>query len=139
MRPLVGLLGGAILCLAAGAAVGADEPARAVTLDIQHTRPTDIVWSTLRTVGGRTIVSGLVRHRGPPSRNGIYGHVIAAVERSAGTDDDTETRMDVPLVALHQPHGTERQARFSFALPVQANRPNIVRLRYVEARMPARE
>jgi hypothetical protein len=140
MRKLVGLLCGAILCLTMGATVSADEPLAPMTLDIQHTKPADIVWSTVRTAGERATVSGLVRHRGPPARNGIYGHVVAAVERSAaGTDSRTETRIDVPLVAMARPHTTERDARFSFNLPAGPSDTVVVHLRYVEARMPPRE
>ncbi len=138
MSSLARLLGGAVLCLAMGAPASAADAPSAVTLDIRHTKPTDIVWSTHRTVGGRATITGLVRHLGPPGRNGIYGHVVATVERKAG-ENRTETRIDVPLVAVAKPHMIEREARFSFDLPPGPGDPTVVHLRYVEARMPPRE
>lgn len=131
---------GAILCLAMAAPASAADPPGAVTLDIHHTKPTDIVWSTVRTAGGRTTIAGLVRHRGPPGRNSIYGHVVAAIERAAaGVDSSTETRVDVPLVAVAQPRATAREARFSFELPRGPGVGTVVHLRYIEAPMPPKE
>lgn len=139
MNALARLLGGAMLYLVMTAPVSAAEAPGPVTLDIQHTKPTDIVWSTVRTAGEQTIISGLVRHRGPPARNGIYGHVVAAVERSAAGDERTEPRIDVPLVPEARPRDTAREARFSFVLPITAGDPIVAHLRYVKARMPPLE
>jgi hypothetical protein len=140
MRGLARLFIGAILGLAMAAPASAADPPGAVTLDIQHTKPTDIVWSTVRMAGGRTTVTGLVRHRGPPGRNGIYGHVVAAVERAAAAvDSSTETRIDVPVVAVAKPHTTAREARFSFELPRGPGAATVVHLRYIEAPMLPRQ
>jgi len=134
MSGFIRLIGGAILCLAMSMPVMAAGLSGAVTLDIQRTKPTYIVWSTACSRDGAIIVTGLVRHRGPPWRNTIHGHVVATVERAAASG---ETHIEVPLVRLANPHKTAREARFSFTLPAGGSGdPGVVHLRYVNAPMP---
>lgn len=129
MRLLLGLSCCASLWLIPSPSASAADAVRAVSLDVQHTRPTDIVSAATRTAGDHTLVSGLVRHRGPPGRNGIFGHVVAEVQLPSGD----ETRIDVPLVHLANPRRTMAEARFSFDLPRHSEKPVVVHLRYVEA------
>ena len=133
MRLLLGLSFCAGLWLLPSPSVSAADPIHALSLDVQHTRPTDIVSAATRAADDHTIVSGLVRHRGPPGRNGIFGHVVAEVQLPSGD----ETRIDVPLVHLANPRKTAAEARFSFDLPADLGKPVIVHLRYVEAHGPA--
>ena len=139
MSGLVRLLAGAILCLAMSAPELAAGPPGAIMLEIQHTKPTYIVWSAVRFIDGRAVVTGRVRHRAPPGRNGIYGHVVATVEASATSGENrSEIRIDVPLVPLAKPRVTAREAKFSFTLPAVPGDHIVVRLCYVKTRMPKR-
>lgn len=115
MSGLVRLLAGAFLCLAMGmgAPVLAAVQPGAIMLEIQHTKPIYIVRSAVRFIDGRAVVTGRVRHRGPPGRNGIYGHVVATVEGSATSGENrSEIRIDVPLVPLTNPRVNAREAKF---------------------------
>lgn len=133
MSGFIRRLVGTILCLVMTMPAMA-ESSGAVTLDIQRTKPTYIVWSTACSHDGAIIVTGLVRHRGPPGRNRIPGHVVATAE---GRFANGTSRIDVPLVRLANPHKTAREARFWFTLPAGEGRESgVVRLRYVNAPMP---
>lgn len=134
MNGVARLLGGVILCLAMSRPGMAAGSSGTVTLDIHRTKPSTIVWSTACSHDGTVIVTGLVRHRGPPWRNIIYGHVVATVESGFANG---HPQIDVPLVRLANPHKTAREARFSFTLPAGgAGDPGVVHLRYVNAPMP---
>ena len=134
MNGFIRLLGGVILCLAISWPVMAADSSGTVTLDIQPTKPTSIVWSTACSRDGAIVVTGLVRHRGPPGRNGIPGHVVATAE---GGFANGASSIDVPLARLANPHKTAREARFSFTLPSMSGDGGVVHLRYVNASMPA--
>ena len=134
MSRFIRLICGALLCLAMTMPAMAAGSSGSVTLDIQPTKPTTIVWSTACSHDGAIVVTGLVRHRGPPGRNGIYGHVVATAE---GGFANGASRIDVPLARLANPHKTAREARFSFTLPSMSGDGGVVHLRYVNAAMPA--
>lgn len=132
----------ALLALAMpGATASVAQTTSTTTIDIQHRKPIDIVSAEARKSGDRTTISGIVRHKGPPGRNAIFGHVVAAVERTdSRTGTSSETRIDVPLTLLAQKRNAQ-EASFSFDLPQNpdpavTDEAVIVRLRYVAKRMP---
>lgn len=134
MSGFVRMFGGLFLSVAmCGPGVAAGSSG-IVTLDIQPTKPIAIVWSTANSRDGSIVVTGLVRHRGPPWRNSIYGHVVATLD---GGIANGAPRIDVPVVRMANPHRTAREARFSFTLPATSGDSGVVHLRYVSIPMPA--
>jgi hypothetical protein len=99
----------------------------AITINIQHSSPIDIISAQAKASNGTANVSGLVRHPGEPGRDEIFGHVVAEYRTASGG----VTRVDVPLTP-YEADRSGRDARFSFDIPRIPNAPMTVHLRYVE-------